>query len=98
MTRTKLTAAEREARGEASFLKDRPARDAARREHLATTLQALDKTARICASARARMQGQQWGDVPMAARRKARIARRRELWAKYEAWRAACPMTQWELE
>lgn len=91
--RKKLSAAERETRGEAGFVKDRPRRDARRRELTAATLAELDRSARICASANARRAAMRLALSDRAARRKDRLAKRRQLWAQYQE--AVAPLLAW---
>ena len=93
--RKKLTPAEREARSEISFARDRPARDAKLREHLAATAGALDKSALIAASHHARERAMRLRLVDMNARRKDRIKRRRDLMDEYRAWISQAPAWLW---
>lgn len=92
MTRKKLSAAEREARSEQQYLRDRPAREAKRRELTAATWRQLEQTARVAASVAARTASMcDQVVLDKAKRRRMRIAQRHALWRDYKAWLAACP-------
>jgi hypothetical protein len=92
--RAKLTAAEREARGEVGFMNgDRAARDTARKQHVADAIQELRKSARISAASKARRRSMQLRIADYALRRRERIKMRRELVAEFDA--ALAPLLAW---
>ena len=95
MKRKALTAAEREVRSEANFMKGRAARDAVRRQHMMDMAKALDRSALIMASYRARQRALHLALMDRAARRKDRIKRRRDLMDEYRTWMAQAPAWLW---
>lgn len=91
------TAAEKERKGDANFVKGgRAARDAIRKRHIEDVLQQLDKTALICARSAARKRELHRGITDPALRRKERCARARDLLAEYQV--VVAPLLAWFAE